>query len=493
MYYFINEYLLPKNSSVEHAAMQRVQLFTHYRVPAKVVTKAYDRLLHQTMPDFGLTDSQVLNMFDYFQQATPQVVHTEDLNLPCEYAIDVGANVSQVFNGDDLVAKVGFIPGSIGQVFYQEHYDNQGNLMATDLWDYRGFKSATQYFGQNGELIMERDYTPQGQVVLEQYFVADTQNQPLLSRVILKTGSNDHFFANLDELFVFFLTQLSHDKVASVTFISDRPGTGILPLLQLDSHVRKYVMVPIYHALDIHDPLHAPLDGFLQPAFDNLQRFDGFITTTSAQAQQLQQRYPTAKVTAISPVAVSKQNVPPVQSRPRQLLYVGRLAADRQLEQLIRVVALVKAQLPTVQFDLRGFGDVDYCQTLTQLIQTLGLTENVHLIDYRPDFADQYESYQVLLNADLANGGPLAMMEALAHGLPVVSYRFNYGPQDFIENGRNGWLIDPGDQLAMSQKIIGLLTQSHQLAAFSQAAMASAQTKWGRLKVWHQWQQLLGC
>ncbi|PWS20954.1 poly(glycerol-phosphate) alpha-glucosyltransferase, partial [Enterococcus faecium] len=63
---------------------------------------------------------------------------------------------------------------------------NQGNLSSTDLWDWRGFKSSTQYFGQNGKLVLERFYNLQGETVIEQYYVPDTNGNPLASRLILK-------------------------------------------------------------------------------------------------------------------------------------------------------------------------------------------------------------------------------------------------------------------------------------------------------------------
>ena len=84
MFYFINEYILGKNSSVEHAAINRVKLFNHYKAPARIVTKMYDRLLHQTMGTFQLANQQVLNMFDYFQQTTDvptKVLHICQLNM----------------------------------------------------------------------------------------------------------------------------------------------------------------------------------------------------------------------------------------------------------------------------------------------------------------------------------------------------------------------------------------------------------------------------
>lgn len=238
MFYFINEYILGKNSSVEHAAINRVKLFNHYKAPAQIVTKMYDRLLHQTMGTFQLANQQVLNMFDYFQQTTDvptKVLHTDDMHLPVEYAVEVGANFSKIFNGDEHVSNVGFIPGTIGRVFYQEFFDNQGNLTSTDLWDWRGFKSSTQYFGQNGKLVLERFYNLQGETVIEQYYVPDTNGNPLASRLILKNYRDqaERFFQDANHLFHFFLAELSHWDKQTTTFISDRPGTSVKPLLEL--------------------------------------------------------------------------------------------------------------------------------------------------------------------------------------------------------------------------------------------------------------------
>jgi len=500
MFYFINEYLLQKNSSVEHCAIQRARLFNHYQTPAKIVTKMYDRLLHRTLPQFKVPDDQVLNLFDYFQDATTvptKVLHTDDLHLPVEYAIEVGANFSQVFNGDDLVERVGFVPGTIGQVFYQEYMDNQGNHLSTDLWDSRGFKSATQYFGQDGKLVMERYYTPTGKTVIEQYFVAGTHGEPIASRLILKDylDQGDRFFQNVDDLFNFWIAELSRQDPTTTTFISDRPGTGIEPLLQLTDGAHKYVTVPIYHAKDLNDPLSSPLDGFLQPAFDNASHFDGFLVATATQAQQLQRRFPKAAITEMPIVAttpLSQSELKPISQRTQQLLYVGRLAPDRQVDQLIRVVALVKREVPQVQCDLYGFGNNEYVQTLRELIKTLGLTSNVHLKDYQPDLEQRYDQYQLLLNADLVDGGPMAMPEAQAHGIPVISYRFNYGPQDFIKDGQDGYLIEPGNQLAMADKITTLLTDTKLLTAFSEAVYRKQHTSHTYLKTWHRWQKLLG-
>lgn len=502
MYYFINEYILQKNSSVEHTAMNRVKLFNHYKAPAKIVTKIYDRLLHRTIGDFGVTDDQILNMFDYFQQATDvqpvQVKTTDNLNIPIEYEITVGANFSSVANGDRLVENVGFIPGTIGRVFYQEFFDPQGNRVGTDLWDWRGFKSATQYFGQNGKLILQRYYTPSGQTALEEYYAADTKGNPL-SRILLKDyrGEGDRFFQNRDDLFTFFLNELSNRDTETTTFIVDRPGTGVQPLLALNDASHKYLYIPINHAVNPNDPVHAALDGFLEPAFEHFSHFDGFITATPQQAEHLRTRFPKATIFAMPAVTTTPlskegtEKVAPSQRQPHSLLYVGRIGQDKQIDQQLRLFALVKDRVPDATFTLYGYGDPQYVADMKKLATDLKLADSVTFRDYVPNLTDFYDGYQVLINTSLADGGPLATMEALMHGLPVVSYRFNYGPAAFITDGQDGYLVDPGQTLAMAEKIVGLFTDADQLATFSDAAYTNSRAQWTRRKVWNRWQKAL--
>jgi len=503
VYYFVNEYILQKNSSVEHTAMNRVKLFNHYKQPAKIVTKIYDRLLHRTMNTFELTDDQVVNMFDFFQETTDlpetKVVHADDLHLPLESEVTVGANVSQVADGDVRTSNVGFIPGTIGRVFYHEFLDVQGNTIETDLWDWRGFKSATQYFGQNGKLMMQRYYTPSGKIVLDEYMVPDTEGHPLTSRMILKDyqGRGDLFFQNQDDLFTFFLGELAKQDQEQTTFIGDRPGTAVKPLLALTNAARKFLYLPINHVVNPNDPLHADLDGFLKPAFEHFGQFDGFITATDKQAEHLVSRYPKINVAAIPPVTTvplpkdSDKRIAPAQRQPHSLIYVGRLAPDKQIDQLLRMFALVKDRIPDATLDLYGYGSADYTKQMHDLAAELKLTDTVTFKDYDPQLQTKYDQYQVMVNMSQADAGPLAFFEALAHGIPVLSFPFNYGPKELLQDGVNGYLIKAGDTLDMAEKIAGLFQNDQQLADFSQAAYDGAHSTWTQKKVWNRWQRVL--
>lgn len=56
MFFFVNQYLLSNDSSIEHAEMKRLKLFKDHNAEAKLVTRNYDQIIHATLQRFGLTD-----------------------------------------------------------------------------------------------------------------------------------------------------------------------------------------------------------------------------------------------------------------------------------------------------------------------------------------------------------------------------------------------------------------------------------------------------
>ena len=67
MNFFVNQYLVTKNSSIEHAELKRLALFNgHEPGSAKLLTQDFAPTLDQTLERFGLQRDAVINMFDFF-------------------------------------------------------------------------------------------------------------------------------------------------------------------------------------------------------------------------------------------------------------------------------------------------------------------------------------------------------------------------------------------------------------------------------------------
>jgi len=73
-----------------------------------------------------------------------------------------------------------------------------------------------------------------------------------------------------------------------------------------------------------------------------------------------------------------------------------------------------------------------------------GLQQHLHLTGLCEDMPALYRELDVLVGSSHSEAMPLALMEAMASGLPVVATRVG-GVPDMVEHGQTGWLVAPGD------------------------------------------------
>jgi len=140
---------------------------------------------------------------------------------------------------------------------------------------------------------------------------------------------------------------------------------------------------------------------------------------------------------------------------------VASLQPYKGIRHLIRACAEVTRREPGFRCLVVGEGFER--AELEALIDELGLRDAVCLLGGRP----QHEVAQLLREADLfvlpsvvapsgqMDGIPVALMEAMASRLPVVSTRLS-GIPELVEHDRNGLLVEPGDETALAQAIMTL-------------------------------------
>ena len=99
-----------------------------------------------------------------------------------------------------------------------------------------------------------------------------------------------------------------------------------------------------------------------------------------------------------------------------------------------------------------------------ELAQSLGVEDRVILTGYRTDVADFYKMADVFLFPSFREGLPVAVMEAMASGLPVIATRIR-GSSDLVQQGA---LFDPTDVdgIAKAIKNIQLGQVKHEIDVF---------------------------
>lgn len=143
------------------------------------------------------------------------------------------------------------------------------------------------------------------------------------------------------------------------------------------------------------------------------------------------------------------------------IVSVGRLYARKGLFTLIESMPAVIKHFPKAKFIISGKGQSDEMAKLTAHAERVGVKENIIFTGYYPDkkLPKLYQAADVFAFSTFYEHHPFAVLEALATGLPVVTTTVG-GIPETIENGKNGYLVEPFNTKQFSDKILYLLEHS---------------------------------
>ena len=133
---------------------------------------------------------------------------------------------------------------------------------------------------------------------------------------------------------------------------------------------------------------------------------------------------------------------------------VGRLVPVKDVGTFLRAARIVRQSLPECRFAVVGDGEER--RQLEAEVGRLGLNGAVHFHGWRRDMDGVYGDLDVVVNCSLNEGTPVALIEALAAGRPVVATRVG-GTPDLLGDGARGELVAPRDPEALAQAILGVL------------------------------------
>lgn len=152
---------------------------------------------------------------------------------------------------------------------------------------------------------------------------------------------------------------------------------------------------------------------------------------------------------------------------------IARLISMKGLDYLLESAALVRAVYPDVHF--RIYGDGELRDELKVKACELGLkAEDI----FAGVFSTREELSRILLETDIfllpsiLEGQPLVIVEAMAHGCPIVSTAVG-GIPELIQHGVNGLLCAPADADCLAENICKLLEEPHLRIRLGDAARIS--------------------
>lgn len=133
---------------------------------------------------------------------------------------------------------------------------------------------------------------------------------------------------------------------------------------------------------------------------------------------------------------------------------IARMVPIKRHEDLFRAIPAVLEKHPDTWFII--VGDGERRQELETLAQELGITHRLVFTGFRDDRPDVYSALDLVALTSGNEGLPVAVIEALSSGKPVVATRVG-GVPELIEDGVSGFIAEPYDVESISQAFLRAL------------------------------------
>jgi glycosyltransferase involved in cell wall biosynthesis len=159
-------------------------------------------------------------------------------------------------------------------------------------------------------------------------------------------------------------------------------------------------------------------------------------------------------------------------SRENIVIFLGRL--DNSSKNLVGLLH-IWAKTQKDGWILKIVGEGPDRQMLENLVDSLELRNSVTFTGWINNPSSILQTAKLFCLTSFYEGFALVIAEAMASGLPVVSYNLPYGPSDIITDGEDGLLIPYLDEDAFAKKLSGLMANEEKIRSMSKAAILKSQ------------------
>jgi glycosyltransferase involved in cell wall biosynthesis len=159
---------------------------------------------------------------------------------------------------------------------------------------------------------------------------------------------------------------------------------------------------------------------------------------------------------------------------------IGEIKRQKGHEEYLRAAAIIAREKKDAHFIIVGADNSragEHLSSLKRLIRELGLTDRVHLAGWLDEVAPLLAALDVYVSASQTESFGLAIVEAMASGLPVVATTTE-GAREIIDNEKTGLIVAVGDHEALAAGVLHLLEDEDARASIGKLARTQARERY---------------
>jgi glycosyltransferase involved in cell wall biosynthesis len=175
----------------------------------------------------------------------------------------------------------------------------------------------------------------------------------------------------------------------------------------------------------------------------------------------------------------------------RVAVIVGHVSSGKGYPEFVRAAAAVVAEVRDSAFVCLG-GESTRTGTIASyvaLARSLGVADRVHFVGWQADVRSVVGAADVMVLPSRAEGMPLAVLEAMAIGTPVIASAVN-GVPEALEHEVTGFLVPPADADALARAILAAFSDMSRLRRVAASARQKVEREFAATRTVREFDEL---
>lgn len=440
------------SSGVEYAQAYRAKLLRGIGQEARFIfTDMFpqENIQHMT-ENIGFLDSEVMWLYTFFTDCRIAPVTFTLKQLEKTFGSRSfsssrdGAKVKYTFPDSNIYYMVYLVNDKEKRVHRVEMVSN-GCLIRKDYYTYcRIYSEYYAPLDNKAHLYHRRFFNEDGTVAYEEI----TDNDKVMYQF------PDRLICSKEELVGYMVSRLGLTR-KDVVIIDRTTGIG-QAIMQNAAPARIGIVIHADHYSECSTDEETILwNNYYEYAFSQWKKIRFYITSTEVQNCLLRQQFKqymgaNPKVVTIPVGSLDELKKPGKPRKKHSLITASRLAGEKHIDWIIDAVVAARETVKDLSIDIYGKGGEE--SKLRGQIKRWNCEEYVHLCGQH-DLQDVYKNYEAYLSASTSEGFGLTLMEAVGSGLPIIGFDVRYGNPNFIDDGRNGYLIPVHDKMERQERV----------------------------------------
>ena len=281
--------------------------------------------------------------------------------------------------------------------------------------------------------ILEEYYDTEGQIYCKKFYDASVDKRIDFIQ-IFKDNKYLRSFKTEKDLFEYYFNHRFKDGdiIFNDARVLDKPMLNQIP---------KTKNVLVFHNSHLDGE---NVKGSYKTALGNADKVAQYLLLTQMQKDDIQNLYDIDdnKISVIphfiEPYPESNQ----VEKLDR-FVFIGRLGLQKQIDHLIKAYKQFLSYGHDTELTVFGPDEANQKKLMLDLIKEYNLGDKVKVYNYTNNPLDEFRKSKASLLTSKYEGFGLTVMESIEVGCPVISYDVRYGPSEIIDDGVNGYLVEP--------------------------------------------------